>query len=322
MEPKHLGDALPRLVAQLVQNYLSDERTIHIDRDFLPSKDRAVEICNLLLEVTYPGGYGRRGLTRHNIAYHVGELLPRLWEKLRDEVLQCICHELERDGQLPADLSPQHAHACAIATRFVEAIPPTRDLLALDLQAHYDGDPAAGSTTEIILSYPGMLAITIHRYAHLLYTWDVPKLPRILSEHAHRLTGIDIHPGAKIGSSFCIDHGTGVVIGETAEIGNNVKIYQGVTLGALSFPRDEKGRVLRGRKRHPTIGNNVVLYANAIVLGGQTVVGDGAIIGGSTFVTQSVLPGYQVSIAPPELKMRPPRGGKSSAGEYVADWVI
>jgi len=150
----------------------------------------------------------------------------------------------------------------------------------------------------------------------------VPKLPRIMSEHAHRLTGIDIHPGAKIGRSFCIDHGTGVVIGETADIGDNVKIYQGVTLGALSFPKDERGRVIRGHKRHPSVGNNVTIYANAIVLGGDTIIGDGAIIGGSVFVTQSVAPGHQVSITPPVLKVRPPKPMNTPTTEFAPDWTI
>jgi serine O-acetyltransferase len=319
MPPRHLGEALPRHVERLVASYLADERTHHIDRDYLPSRARAHELCDLLLQLTYPGGFGRRGLTRHNIAYHVGELLPRLWEDLRDEIAHCILHELEREGRLTAERGETYAKASAIATAFIERMPKVREMLNADVQAHYDGDPAAQSTTEIVLAYPGMLAITIHRYSHELYRADVPKLPRILSEHAHRLTGIDIHPGAAIGRSFCIDHGTGVVIGETSEIGSNVKIYQGVTLGALSFPRDEKGRVIRGRKRHPTIGNNVVIYANAIILGGETVIGDGAIIGGSVFVTQSVAPGFQVSLTPPVLKVRPP---KNEQLDGSADWVI
>ena len=159
----------------------------------------------------------------------------------------------------------------------------------------------------MILAYPGLLAITIYRYAHELFTLGVPKMPRIMTEHAHQLTGVDIHPGARIGHSFCIDHATGVVIGETTEIGDNVKIYQGVTLGALSFPKDERGRVIRGYKRHPTVGNSVTIYANATILGGETVIGDGAVIGGGVFLTESVAPGYQVSLSAPELKVRPAR---------------
>lgn len=323
MEPKHLGPQLAPLVDRVVASYLADERTHHIDREYLPSIQRAVEINELLLQLTYPGGYGRRGLTAHNIRYHVGELLPRLWELLRDEIFQCICHEHEREGTLPSDLQSLYTAASTHATRFIERIPETRAMLTLDVQAHYDGDPAAQSTTEVILAYPGMLAISIQRYGHTLYELGVPKLPRIMSEWAHRHTGIDIHPGAQIGKSFCIDHGTGVVIGETAIIGDNCKIYQGVTLGALSFPKDERGRILRGYKRHPTLGNNVTIYANAIVLGGDTKIGDGAVIGGSVFLTYSVAAGHQVSITPPLLKVRPPRkvrGGDS--GDYIADWVI
>jgi serine O-acetyltransferase len=323
MEPKHLGPQLTTLVDRVVANYLADERTHHIDREYLPSIARAIEINELLLQLTYPGGYGRRGLTAHNIRFHVGELLPRLWEHLRDEIFQCICHEHERENTLPSDLQPQYAAASTHATRFIERIPETRAMLTLDVQAHYDGDPAAQSTTEVILAYPGMLAITIQRYAHILYEIGVPKLPRIMSEWAHRQTGIDIHPGAQIGKSFCIDHGTGVVIGETAIIGDNCKIYQGVTLGALSFPKDERGRILRGYKRHPTLGNNVTIYANAIVLGGDTKIGDGAVIGGSVFLTYSVAAGHQVSITPPLLKVRPPRKSRGDdGGETVADWVI
>jgi serine O-acetyltransferase len=198
-------------------------------------------------------------------------------------------------------------------------MPEVRAMLADDVQAHYDGDPAAESTAEIVLAYPGLLAITIHRYAHELYAQNVPKMPRIMSEHAHRLTGIDIHPGARIGRHFCIDHGTGVVIGETTEIGDNCKIYQGVTLGALSFPKDERGRIIRGHKRHPTVGNNVTMYANATILGGETVLGDGAVIGGGVFITRSVAPGHQVSLAPPVLRVRPPRDASDS---LAVDYVI
>jgi serine O-acetyltransferase len=195
-----------------------------------------------------------------------------------------------------------------------DAIPGIRAQLADDVQAAYDGDPAAVNTSECILAYPAVHAITIYRYAHQLYEFDVPYVPRIMCEHIHRITGIDIHPGARIGRSFFIDHGTGVVIGETTEIGDNVKMYQGVTLGALSFPKDERGRLIRGHKRHPTVGNSVTIYANAIVLGGETNLGAGSIIGGSVFLTKSVEPGHQISITPPVLKVRPPQPVTPAAG--------
>lgn len=335
MTEKGLGAALPRLVDQLVASYVADPRTQHIDRAYLPERVVIVEICDLLLELTYPGYIGRRGLTRHNIAYHVGELLPRLWDQLCAQIAQSLGiegdagAEAEAARTAPAAQSAKPAgeapgeRAARLAQSFLERMPTVRAMLGQDVQAHYDGDPAALSTHEIILAYPGVIAITIHRYAHELYALGVPLMPRIMGEHAHVLTGIDINPGARIGRSFCIDHGTGVVIGETAIIGDNVKIYQGVTLGALSFPKDERGRLIRGHKRHPTVGNNVTIYANAIVLGGETVVGDNAVVGGSVFVTQSVQPGHQVSITPPLLKVRPPKPTQRDAGgNYVPDWAI
>ena len=308
MTSEHLGDALPQLVARIVGSYFADERTQHIDREYLPSREVMVEICDLLLELTYPGYIGRRGLTRHNISYHVGELVPRLWELLAAEISQCLCQEQEDAGGDAGDgTATCRERAAELAARFVQKIPEVRAALADDVQAAYDGDPAASGTAEVILAYPAIVAITIFRYAHELYGMDVPLMPRIMTEHAHYLTGIDIHPGARIGRSFFIDHGTGVVIGETTDIGDHVKLYQGVTLGALSFPKDERGRLIRGHKRHPTVGNQVTIYANAIVLGGETRLGDGSIIGGSVFLTRSVEPGHQVSITPPVLKVRPPQ---------------
>lgn len=318
-----LGDDLPRLVGRIVDSYFADSRTRHIDRRYLPSRRETVEICELLLELTYPGFFGRKNLTRHNIAYHVGDLLPRLWERLTHQVEHCLCHDLECRGELGEDHRPQRERAVEIARAFVERIPEVRSLLALDVQAAYDGDPAASGPAEIVLSYPGIYAITVQRYAHLLHGMNVPLLPRIMCEHAHERTGIDIHPGAQIGRSFFIDHGTGVVIGETSEIGDNVKVYQSVTLGALSFPKDERGRVIRGTKRHPTVGNNVTIYANATVLGGKTVLGDGSAVGGSCFVTQSVEPGFLVSITPPVLKMRAPANPPKIADQpYEPSWDI
>lgn len=308
MSAYNLGEALPKLVDRIVASYRADPRTQHIDKRYLPSTAAIVHICDLLLELTYPGYFGRLLLTQHNIAYHVGDLLPRLWEALADQVQQCICHEREERGDLPADSkNPCREVAESLATQFVELISDVRERLADDVQAAYDGDPAATGTPEIILSYPGVLAVTIYRYAHELHQLGVPLMPRMMSEHAHRETGIDIHPGATIGRSFFIDHGTGAVIGETSVIGDNVKLYQGVTLGALSFPKDARGRVIRGTKRHPTLGNSVTIYANAAVLGGETRVGDRCVVGGSVFLAHSVEPGHMVSITPPILKVRAPQ---------------
>ncbi len=324
MPAQHLGEALPKLVARIVQSYNADGRTQHIDREFLPSRKIIIEVCNLLLELTYPGYIGRRGLTRHNISFHVGELLPRLWELLAGEITQCLCQERET-SETPAEASCDEcrSQAADLASRFVTRIPDVRAMLADDVQAAYDGDPAATGTAEVILAYPAILAITIFRYAHELYAMNVPLIPRIMTEHAHYLTGIDIHPGARIGRCFFIDHGTGVVIGETTDIGDHVKMYQGVTLGALSFPKDERGRLIRGYKRHPTIGHHVTIYAGATVLGGETHLGEGCIVGGSVFLTRSVEAGHQVSLSPPVLRVRPPRTADAQPQpEIVDDFAI
>ncbi|MFO1021238.1 MAG: serine acetyltransferase, partial [Planctomycetales bacterium] len=192
----------------------------------------------------------------------------------------------------------------AKAIQFLESLPRLRQLLALDVQAAYDGDPAARNTDEIIFCYPGLEAVTIQRMAHELYLLDIPYIPRMLTEWAHGRTGIDIHPGARIGPSFFIDHGTGVVIGETTDIAANVKIYQGVTLGALSFPKDEEGNLIRNQKRHPTIEEGVVIYANATILGGDTVIGARSVIGASVSLNKSVPANTMVTVEKPSLRFR------------------
>jgi serine O-acetyltransferase len=186
---------------------------------------------------------------------------------------------------------------------FLVKLPALRAMLLDDVQAAFDGDPAATNLDEVILAYPGLLAVTVYRVAHELFEMGVPLMPRIMTEWAHSRTGADIHPGAHIGKSFFIDHATGVVIGETSLIGANVKLYQGVTLGAVSHPRDESGRVIRNTKRHPTVQDGVTVYANATVLGGETVLGEKSIVGGSVFLTESVPSGSRVAITPPELKV-------------------
>ncbi len=304
------------LVGQLVRSYADEPRTSHIGRGYLPNRQEIVQIIDLLFEMAYPGYYGRQNLSFQNVEYHVGELLPRLAQKLYSQIFRALCHQNEVNGNYDPEgplnqADPQDRAARTLVGSFLDRLVAVRDMLAVDVQAAYDGDPAAFNTDEIILSYPGLAAVTVYRFAHELYRMDVPLLPRTMGEWAHRTTGIDIHPGAKIGKRFFIDHGTGVVIGETTEIGDNVKLYQGVTLGALSFLKDERGRMVRGYKRHPTVRDNVTIYANAIVLGGETVLGEGSTIGGSTFVTSSVPAGNTVLNTPPELRVRPP---KSAAG--------
>jgi len=300
-----IDERLPALVDKMVASYDCEERTRHIDRIYLPSRAEAVEIIQLLLELAYPGYHGRQGLTRHNVQFHVGELLPKLGEKLSHQIYQALCYQAETDRKRPeAGGCPCEERAAQVTLEFLDRIPAIRDRLAGDVQAAYDGDPASVNTDEVILAYPGLLAVTVYRFAHELHVMGVPLIPRIMTEWAHTVTGTDIHPGAVIGSNFFIDHSTGVVIGETTEIGNNVKLYQGVTLGALSFPKDERGQLIRGHKRHPTVKDSVTIYANATILGGETVLGEGCIIGGSVFLTSSVPPYAFVTLKSPELKIR------------------
>jgi len=307
-----MGAKLGELVEHMVGSYKSDARTQHIDRVYLPSRADIIQLVQDLLELIYPGFIGRQHLSEHNVAFHVGDLLPRIGENAFRQIWMCLCYMQESNNPGASHEDPCAAEARRVALTFLEGIPEIRRKLAGDVQAAYDGDPAALNVDEVILAYPGLLAISVHRAAHALYALGVPLMPRIMSEWAHLQTGIDIHPGARIGANFFIDHGTGVVIGDTADIGENVKIYQGVTLGALSFPKDERGRVIREAKRHPTVKDNVTIYANAIVLGGDTVLGEGSVIGGSVFVTSSVPPDSVVTFQPPELRVKTRSGDKST----------
>ncbi|MEE8170372.1 MAG: serine acetyltransferase [Phycisphaerae bacterium] len=320
-----LGPRLAPLVNRVVDSIVRHARIRHVDRGFLPSRAGIIEVSQLLLELSYPGFFGRQDLDSTNVTYHVGELLPRLGQKLFHQIFRALCYENELEGRYDPNGAedqavPFHQRARDVSLGFLNRIPEVREILADDVEAAYDGDPAAPNTDEVVVAYPGVLAVTIHRYAHVLYELDIPLLPRIMSEWMHGETGIDIHPGARIGRRFFIDHGTGVVIGETAEIGDNVKIYQGVTLGALSFIKDERGRMVRGYKRHPTVRDGVTLYANAIVLGGDTELSENSVIGGSTFITTSIPADCVVSIKPPELKMRTQTGG--SAAQAATDFSI
>jgi serine O-acetyltransferase len=257
----------------------------------LPSRTVVVRVLENLVAVLYPGFYGVQHLSRENVEYHVGALLDDVAADLYGQVV--LAFQVEHGG----GENGLGGRAERAVERFLARLPELRRLLVLDVKAAMEGDPAARSYAEIILSYPGFEAITTQRIAHELWNLQVPLLPRIMTEHAHWRTGIDIHPGAQIGESFFIDHGTGVVIGETAVIGKNVKIYQGVTLGALSFAKDALGQLLRDYKRHPTLEDNVVVYAGATILGGDTVIGKGAVIGGNTWVVESVPPGEKVLFA-------------------------
>ncbi len=302
----YLGEKFDDLVADLLESYHADPHTQRIGKRFLPSRTEIADVIQGLLELVYPGFHGRQDLTEQNLREHTESLLAEVADKLHRQIHNCLCYDREARGEIRAEGGPDPCDqkALRIAGEFLERLPEIRGMLSGDVQAAYDGDPAATGTDEILLSYPGTLAITVYRLAHELHVLGVPLMPRIMTEWAHGATGVDIHPGARIGRSFFIDHATGVVIGETTVIGDNVKIYQGVTLGALSFAKDARGRLIRGTKRHPTIENNVVLYANATVLGGQTVVGAGSEVGGSVFLTRSVPGDSVVKMKSPELRVR------------------
>jgi len=307
MEQDWSEKGLPQLVDEIVDNYGTFGGMDHLEGKDLPSKKVVIEVLDDLLSVFFPGYLGKAEVNKANVKYFLGSTLTSVQTRLTEEVeksLKYICRKIK---ECPHDVC--HRRAQVVVKELLERIPELRSVVSGDIVAAYDGDPAAVSTEEVILSYPCLLAITTYRIAHELYVRGIPMIPRIMSEHVHSLTGIDIHPGAKIGKNFFIDHGTGVVIGETAEIGDNVKLYQGVTLGALSFPKDEKGALIRGAKRHPTIGNNVVIYSGATLLGADAVVGDNVVIGGNVWITSRVESGTKITIAPPELKYK--KNGKT-----------
>ena len=273
----------------------------------LPSRKEVVQMIELLQSVIFPGYVGNRDVTEESLAFHMGAALHRASLIMVDEVHRGLCFACARDS---SDRTPEQClgRAKKITAEFLRRLPGVRRKLALDAVAAYEGDPAAPSPSEAIFCYPGVLAITCHRIAHELYLADVPLIPRIISEHAHSLTGIDIHPGATIGKGFFIDHGTGVVIGETCHIGNNVKLYQGVTLGAKTFPLDDQGNPIKGIDRHPTIEDDVTIYSGATILGTVTI-GMGAVIGGNVWLTRDVPPGATISQTRPTTERFQDGGG-------------
>jgi len=256
----------------------------HVGGPNLPSRQRTIDILQMLRSILFPGYYEREPVDESALLYLTGERVGWVRKNLADEITKSLCHDCQDYDR--CDQIPKCAEkAASIANDLLNALPEIRARLHLDVQAALAGDPAATSEAEVIVAYPGLAAISVHRIVHFLYQRDVPLLPRIMSEYIHHQTGIDIHPGATIGDSFFIDHGTGVVIGETTVIGNEVKIYQGVTLGALSVKKE-----LARKKRHPTIEDKVTIYAGATILGGDTVIGHDSVIGGNVWLVRSVPP--------------------------------
>lgn len=284
---------LEAAINDVVASYDGPEEINNLESASLPNRRAVIDAFNHLRPVIYMGFFSTRSLNRDNLRYSVSEHLYPAYELLCEQIARALTYD-ERVGRVDRQQRPA-GWSSEVVLRLFRKLPQLRRLLNSDVVAAYDGDPAAKSIEEIVFSYPAIQAITAHRVAHVLYQEQVPMIPRIISEYAHGLTGIDIHAGAQIGERFFIDHGTGVVVGETSIIGNNVKIFQGVTLGALSTRRAQPaGGPLGSSKRHPTIEDDVTIYSGATILGGDTVIGRGSIIGGNVWLVRSVPPGSKI----------------------------
>ena len=290
-----IEESIEGVVDTILEDYSGGRDIDKIDLLRHPDKDVIIDIIQKLRRIVFPGYFTEKTYRIYNVKHNLSMLI----EDVMSHLSQQISLVLQSAGEEPA-AAEEHAQALSLA--FFREIPQVRALVQTDVQASFDGDPAATSKDEIIFSYPGLFAITVYRLAHVLYRLGVPMIPRIMTEHAHSVTGIDIHPGATVGEYFFIDHGTGIVIGETTVIGSNVKIYQGVTLGGLST---RGGQSLRGKRRHPTIEDNVTIYAGASILGGETVIGRDSVIGANAFITSSIAPCTTVSTKTQDLQFKP-----------------
>lgn len=293
-----MSNTLDDTLEAILSSYRQYPRISKIDEKKLINRFLILGTLKKLQFVIFPGFFDQKELRQDNVRFYVGQLLGEIKETLTEQVAKALRAKKEL---IDAEDTVINEQTTVIVETFLKQIPSIREHLASDLDAAFEGDPAAFSRDEIIFSYPGIYATMVNRIAHELYLLDVPLIPRIMTEYAHSVTGIDIHPGATLGKYFFIDHGTGIVIGETAQIGEHVKIYQGVTLGALST---RGGQSLRGRKRHPSIENDVTIYSGASILGGETVIRQGVVIGGNSFVTKSIPEQTRVSAKMPELQFR------------------
>lgn len=288
---------LPNITEEIISHSSNKKCFTHVDFEPIPFEGYVFDIIDKFRQLLFPGYFTKEKLDPINLKYNMGQTVSMLFDQLSEQIAHNYRHDCFR-YDLPCSECENRGQEIALTV--LEAIPEIRENLTTDVQAAYDGDPAAKSYDEIIFSYPGLYAISVFRVAHKLFALGVPLLPRIMTEYAHNVTGIDIHPGATIGERFVIDHGTGVVIGETTRIGNNVRIYQGVTLGALSLPKNA-GEQLRGKKRHPTIEDDVIIYSGATILGGDTVIGARSVIGGNVWLTESVPADTKVMMEAPRL---------------------
>ena len=287
-----IEERIESVVDRILGDYNLGRDIDRIELRQYPDKEVITDVIRKLLRIVYPGFFRDKSFRMYNAKHHLSMLMEDVMYNLNREIRLVFQNEGIEDAEYKAQ---------EVCLAFFGEIPKIRALVQTDVQAAYDGDPAATSKDEVIFCYPGLFAITVYRLAHVLYTLGVPMIPRIMTEHAHGITGIDIHPGATVGDHFFIDHGTGIVIGETTVIGSHVKIYQGVTLGGITT---RGGQSLRGKKRHPTIEDNVTIYAGASVLGGETVIGRECVIGSNAFITQSVPPCTTVSMKMQELQYK------------------
>ena len=295
-----------KLVGQITRTYKGDSGINFIDASNLPVRDKILDILDLLFEVLFPGYTGKRTVTKSNISFIVGDILCQVYTELSDQIERAYKHRCRMEK---CDTGDCRQIAENITRHLLAQLPKVRQMLKGDVIAAFDGDPAAKSYEEIVISYPCIIAIATYRIAHELYLKQVPLIPRIMTECAHAKTGIDIHPGAKIGRNFFIDHGTGVVVGETAVIGNNVRFYQGVSLIAMRIPKN--ARSIKGAKRHPTVEDDVTIYAEATILGDVTI-GKGAVVGANAWIRESVPPGVTITTPKPEVVIKPHRSKKKS----------
>ena len=293
-----IEEQVESIVDSILEDYRHGRAVDKMDHFCHPDKAVVIDMIGKLLRIVYPGSARDKTFRIYNMRHNLSMLIEDVMYNLNKQLT--LLYKAELGDQAAAEKAQE------LSVEFFRAIPAVRAVAQTDVEAFFDGDPAAFSMDEIIFCYPGLFAITVYRLAHVLYALGVPLLPRMMTEHAHSVTGIDINPGATIGNYFFIDHGTGIVVGETTVIGDHVKVYQGVTLGALTT---RGGQNLRGKKRHPTIEDNVTIYAGATLLGGATEVGDNVVIGGNAFLTESVESDTKVSIKKPEMTFRV-KGGR------------
>jgi serine O-acetyltransferase len=283
-------EKIDAIVNELISSCVKDDCYNNVDLPPLPSMEALIGTIKKVRDIIFPGYFSEGRIDSISLKYHMGRVVLEIFEELNDQIILSMRHKCLR-GNLPCSRCFELAHEAAL--EFISSLPELRIVLAEDVRAAIEGDPAVKNEDEVIFSYPGLFAIAIYRIAHILYGLHIPLIPRMMTEYAHRLTGIDIHPGATIGKSFFIDHGTGIVIGETTEIGDRVRVYQGVTLGALSLPKDSVDK-MRDKKRHPTIEDDVIIYSNATILGEKAVIGARSVIGGNVWITESVPPDTKV----------------------------